>query len=144
MARAFAGRPRMGADVLLTATASVAVATGPKGEILQRLRGIIAAAAVGVPLIVFLHLWLHAPIEFAVIIAVVLGTAIFAIVATRSDSHDEAADIAWREVAPDLPPVSDRIALERDQASMPGPGKPRAAGKRRPPNEITSQGAGPK
>jgi hypothetical protein len=112
-----------------------------KGEILQRLRGIIAALAVGAPLTAFLHLWLHAPIEFAAVISGVLGIAIFAIVATRSDAHEDAADKAWLEASPDLPPMSDRIALERDQVSMPGPVKPRAAGKRQKPNETASQGA---
>jgi hypothetical protein len=111
---------------------------------LQRVRGIIAAILVGVPLIVFLHLWLHAPIEFAAIIAAVLGIAIFAIVATRSDAHDEVADAAWLEASPDLPPMSDRIALERDQVSMPGPAKPRVAGKRAKPNDIVTQGANAK
>jgi hypothetical protein len=111
---------------------------------LQRVRGIIAAFAVGLPLTAFLKLWLHAPLEAAVAISVVLGVAIFAIVATRSDAHDEAADAAWREAAPDLPPVSDRIALERDQISMSGPGKPRVGGKRAQPNETASQGANPK
>jgi hypothetical protein len=113
----------------------------PEGEILQRVRGIIAALAVGAPVTAFLKLWLHAPLEAAVIISLVLGVAIFAIVATRSDAHDDAADAAWREAAPDLPPVSDRVALERDQISMPGPGKPRVGGKRIQPKETANQGA---
>ena len=91
---------------------------------MQRVRGIIAAALVGLPLSAFLWFWLHAPIEVAALISIVLGVAIFMIVATRSDSHDEASDAAWREASPDLPPVSDRLALERDQVAMPGPEKP--------------------
>jgi hypothetical protein len=97
--------------------------------------------AVGAPVTAFLTLWLHAPIEAAVIISLVLGVAIFAIVATRSDDHDDAADVAWREAAPDLPPVSDRVALERGQRSMPGPTKPRAGAKRVQPDETANQGA---
>ncbi len=45
----------------------------------------------------------------------------FAVVATKSDASDEAADAAWRAASLDLPPVSDRTLLERAQASMPGP-----------------------
>jgi hypothetical protein len=82
--------------------------------------------------------------EFAIIISVILGVAIFAIVASRSDAHEDAADVAWREASPDLPPLSDRIALERSQVSMPGPKKPRAAGRRAQPDEFASQGASPK
>jgi hypothetical protein len=114
-----------------------------EGEILQRVRGIIAATLVGLPLSAFLWFWLHAPIEVAVAISLALGIAIFAIVATRSDAHDEAADVAWREVAPDLPPASDRVAMERDQISMPGPEKPRGD-KPAQANEAAGQRANPK
>ena len=119
-----------------------------EGEILQRVRGIISAALVGLPLCAYLVFLLHAPLEVAAFISLVLGVAIFAIVATRSDSHDEAADRAWRAASPDLPPVSDRVALERDQISMPGPEKPtRSAGRSRngqpsaEPVGAASQGA---
>jgi hypothetical protein len=94
-----------------------------EGDVLQRLLGLIAATLVGVPLAFFLWFWLHAVLWFVGIIAGGVGAAIFAVVATRSDATDEAAEAAWREAAPDLPPVSDRAALERDQASMPGPEK---------------------
>ena len=97
---------------------------------MQRVRGIISATLVGLPLSAFLWFWLHAPIEVAILISVVLGVVIFAIVATRSDAHDEAADAAWREVASDLPPVSDRRVLELDQLHMPGPEKPQPSGGR--------------
>jgi hypothetical protein len=85
----------------------------------------VAAVLVSVPLAIFLLLWLHATREFAVLIGCALGLAIFAVVATGTDAHDQAADAAWREAALDLPPVSDRITLERVQASMPGPEKSR-------------------
>jgi hypothetical protein len=94
-----------------------------EGDVLQRVRGLIAATLVAVPLAFFLWFSLHATLWFVGIIAGGVGAAIFATVATRSDANDEAADAAWREAAPDLPPVSDRAALERDQASMPGPEK---------------------
>jgi len=92
---------------------------------LQRVRGLIAASLVGVPLGAFMILWLHALIWAAALGGGVVGLAIFAVVATRSDVREEAADAAWREAAPDLPPVSDRVVLERVQARLPGPGKQR-------------------
>ena len=110
---------------------------------MQRVRGIIAATLVGLPLSAFLWFWLHAPIEVAVAISLALGIAIFAIVATRSDAHDEAADVAWRQVAPDLPPASDRVVMERDQISMLGPEELRG-GRRAQSNEAAGQGANPK
>ncbi len=98
-----------------------------EGESLQKVRGVMAAILVGVPLALFMVLGptLHAPREIGVVVGVGVGIAIFAVVATRSDAHDDAADAAWREAALDLPPVSDRIILARVQASMPGPGKHR-------------------
>jgi hypothetical protein len=57
-----------------------------------------------------------------------LGLAVFSVVVTGTDAHDAAADAAWQAAAADLPPVSDRVALERDQVSMPGPVKPKRAG----------------
>ena len=90
---------------------------------MQRVRGLIAATLVAVPLAFFLWFSLHATLWFVGVIAGGVGAAIFGTVATRSDATDEAADAAWREAAPDLPPASDRAALERDQASMPGPEK---------------------
>jgi hypothetical protein len=119
---------------------------------LQRVRGIIAATLVGLPLSAFLWFWLHAPIEVAILISVVLGVAVFAIVASRSDAHDDASDVAWKLAAPDLPPTMDRTAMEREQMSMPGPEKPArsAAGRTRDgqpgarPVRSSSQGADPK
>lgn len=97
---------------------------------MQRVRGLVAAILVGIPLGIFLVLWLHAVPEFAVLVVCLLGLAIFAVVATRSDAHDEAADLAWRAAAADLPPVSDRVILEQSQADMAGPGhRRRAAGR---------------
>jgi hypothetical protein len=118
---------------------------------LQRVRGVIAATLVGVPLGLFVTISLHATHEVALLIGLVVGLAVFAVVATGTDAHDYAADAAWREATVDLPPVSDRIVLERTQASMPGPGKQRRAAARLPkdaevtqPGEAVSQGAEPK
>jgi hypothetical protein len=97
---------------------------------LQRVRGIISATLVGVPLSAFLWFWLHAPLEVSILISVVLGAVIFTIVASRSDWHEAAEDAAWRDAAPDLPPVSDRRILELDQLHMPGPEKSQRGGGR--------------
>ena len=97
---------------------------------MQRLRGLITGALVGVPLGIFVTVTLHATREYAVLIGSAVGLAVFAVVATGTNARDELADAAWREAAPDLPPVSDRIILERTQANMPGPGKQRRTGAR--------------
>jgi hypothetical protein len=96
-----------------------------RGEHLQRVRGLVAAALIGVPLGAFLFVSLHASREIAALVGSGVGLAIFAVVATGTDAQDAAADAAWRQAAPDLPPASDRITLERNQATMPGPEKGR-------------------
>lgn len=92
---------------------------------MQRIRGLFAAAIIGVPLGAFLFVSLHATREIAALVGSGVGLAIFAVVATGTDAHDAEADAAWREAAGDLPPSSDRIAMERSQATMPGPEKGR-------------------
>jgi hypothetical protein len=94
---------------------------------------------------------LHAANEVAGVLGSVVGLAVFAVVATGADAHDLAADAAWREAALDLPPVSDRIILERSQVSMPGPGKQHRSAVRVPKDaeatqsgDTASQGAEPK
>jgi hypothetical protein len=118
---------------------------------LQRVRGLIAAALVGVPLGIFVTVSLHATREVAALLGLIVGLAVFAVVATGTATRDLAADAAWREAAPDLPPVMDRMILERNQASMPGPGKQRRSAVRasrdgEPAQSIdtASQGAEPK
>lgn len=93
-----------------------------------RARGLLAGALVGIPVILFLLLWMHATREFGIVVGCGIGFAIFMVVATGTDAHDAAADAAWQVAAPDLPPVMDRAAMERDQASMPGPVKPKRGG----------------
>lgn len=108
---------------------------------MQRIRGLIAATVVGVPLAIYLGIILHATREFAILVGCCVGFAIFAVVSTRSDSRDEAADAAWNEAARDLPPASDRTALERRQAAMSGPEKRRGsvlAGAHRPQDDRDS------
>ena len=103
---------------------------------MQRVRGLFAAVVIGIPLGIFLVLWLHAVPQFAVLMGCLIGLAVFAVVATRSDTHDDAADLAWRAAAADLPPVSDRVILEQSQANMPGPGS-----RRRPTARAHSDGS---
>jgi hypothetical protein len=61
----------------------------------------------------------------AILVGAVVGLAIGLVVGTRTDAHDAAGDEAWRGAAPDLPPVRDRMTLERLQATMPGPDQDR-------------------
>jgi len=96
----------------------------------------MAGTLIGVPVILFLLFWMHATREFGIVIGCGLGLAVFSVVATGTDAHDAAADAAWQAAAPDLPPVSVRTALERDQASMPGPVKPKRSG---PPRDGRDQ-----
>jgi hypothetical protein len=112
-----------------------------EGETLQLARGLIVGALIGGPLGIFVTISLHATHEVAILIAVAVGLAICAVVATATNPQDEIADAAWREAAPDLPPTSDRIALERTQATMPGPGKRRrTSGSSRDESEGTRTG----
>jgi hypothetical protein len=76
---------------------------------------------VGVPLALYVYVWLHGVREVAGLIGACVALAIALVVGTRTDPRDAAADEAWREAAPDLPPVSDRTSLEGLQAKMPGP-----------------------
>ena len=92
---------------------------------MQRLRGLAVGAIVGGVLFGFLILWMHAVQLLAAISSVCLGLAIMAVVGTGRDERGLAADAAWRAAAPDLSPVSDRVAMERSQAHLPGPPKPR-------------------
>ncbi len=88
---------------------------------MQRLRGVMTGMLVGIPLAAYVFVWLHGVREVAALIGGGVGLAVALVVGTRSDPRDEAANAAWREAAPDLPPVSDRIILEGMQANMPGP-----------------------
>jgi hypothetical protein len=88
---------------------------------MQKVRGVLAGILVAVPLAIYVHLWLHGVVQAAALIGGAVGVAIALVVGTRSDAHDAAADAAWRERAGDLPPILDRLAMERAQVSMPGP-----------------------
>jgi hypothetical protein len=87
----------------------------------QRIRGLIVGTLVGVALMAFVTVSLHATQLVGLLGGLFVGLSIFAVVATKEDPSDSAADAAWRKAAPDLPPVSDRAAIERRQSSMPGP-----------------------
>jgi hypothetical protein len=117
---------------------------------LQKLRGLAGAAIVGLPLWCLLFFSLHATREIATIAAAGVGLAIFAVVSTGTDARDAEADAAWRDAAPDLPPASDRVALESSQATMPGPDRGKRTGQRRrderqgaQPGDAATPGAQP-
>jgi hypothetical protein len=107
----------------------------------QVLKGVFAAFAVGIPLGLYLHLWLHGTLLFTLVAVGALGTGIIIVVGTRSDRTDAAADAAWQAAAPDLPPVSDRRALETSQARLPGP---EAAGRETPAAGMAGRRGSPR
>ena len=117
---------------------------------MQRVRGLIAGALVGVPLGIFILFTLHATREAAALVGFAVGLAVFVVVATGTDARDQIAEAAWREAAPDLPPFSDRTALEQSQVTMPGPQKHRRTGGRShdsqhaQPSDPVTQGAEPR
>lgn len=92
---------------------------------MRGLQDLGAAIIVGILLSIFLVLGLHATWPFAIGASGVLALAIVAVVGTRSSEKDSAADDAWLAAAPDLPPSSDRRAMEAVQGRMPGPEKSR-------------------
>ena len=57
---------------------------------MQRIKGLVAAAVIGMPLGAFLFVSLHASREIAVLVGSVVGLAIFAVVATGTDARDAA------------------------------------------------------
>ena len=135
----------------MTRSAWFAVVARPKeGVILLRVRALVTALLVGVPVALFLLLWMHAMREFGLLIAGVVGLSIYVVVASGTDERDAAADAAWREAAPDLPPVSDRSRLEQSQLHIPAPDDRRRTaarardGRTESPGTPLSRGAAPK
>jgi hypothetical protein len=90
---------------------------------MQLLRSLVTSAIVGGLLYGFLTIWMHGVEWFAALASMALGLAILAVVGTRGDDNGAAPDAAWRAAAPDLPPVSDRVALEQAPIHIPGPAK---------------------
>jgi hypothetical protein len=97
---------------------------------MRAMQGLISAVAVAVGLSLWLVLWMGASYAFSIAAGTVLGLAILAVVGTRSGPRDLQADAAWRAAAPDLPPVSDRLAMETAQAEIPGPERAGPSGRK--------------
>ena len=97
---------------------------------MRALQGLGSAVVVSIVFSAFLVGLLGATWPFAIGSSIVLGLGILAVVGTRTSEKDVAADAAWLESAPDLPPISDRRALEAAQGAIPGPEKVRAGGSR--------------
>ena len=70
---------------------------------------------------VFLTLWMRGNMPFDALISVIIGVAIVSVVGTGKDERNVSADAAWQAAAPDLPPYSERVALEHDHYPMPVP-----------------------
>jgi hypothetical protein len=96
----------------------------------QPIRGLIIGTLVGATLAAFVMTTLHATTLVGLLGGAGVGISVFAVVSTKSDTGDEAADAAWRAASLDLPPVSDRLALERFQERLPGPDEKRRSPKR--------------
>jgi hypothetical protein len=92
-------------------------------------QGIVAAVVVGSVFTLYLVNFLGAGWPFAISSSLILGFGIVAVVVTRTSDRDVLADEAWRAGAPDLPPASDRRAMEDSQSAIPGPEKSRPAGR---------------
>ena len=92
---------------------------------MRALQGLGSAIVVSGLFCFFLVGLLGATWPFALGSGLVLGLGIIAVVGTRASEKDVAADAAWREAAADLPPASDRRAMELAQSTMPGPEKAR-------------------
>jgi hypothetical protein len=99
-------------------------------RLMRALQGLGSAIVVCSVFSVFLIGLLGATWPFAIGSSIVLGLGIIAVVGTRASEKDVTADAAWREAALDLPPASDRRAMEATQTAMPGPEKARRSGVR--------------
>jgi hypothetical protein len=88
---------------------------------MQLLRGLVVGGIIGGLVYCFLIIWLHAIEGLAALSSLALGLAILAVVGTRAGDKAAMDDAAWRDAAPDLPPVSDRVALEQHPIRIPGP-----------------------
>ena len=115
---------------------------------MRALQSLGSAIVVGSVFSFFLVGLLGATWPFAIFSSLVLGIGIIAVVATQSSEKEGEADAAWLEAAPDLPPGSDRRAMEMAQATMPGPEKTRrerrssrGRGRGAGPGEAAKQGA---
>lgn len=97
---------------------------------MRALQSLGSAIVVGSVFSFFLVGLLGATWPFAILSSLLLGIGIIAVVATRSSDQEGEADAAWLEAAPDLPPGSDRRAMEMTQATLPGPEKTRRGGDR--------------
>jgi hypothetical protein len=92
---------------------------------MRGLRGLGSAIVVGILLCIFLVLGLHATWPFAISAGGLEALVIMLVVGTRSSEKDAAADDAWLTAAPDLPPSSDRRAMETAQSRISDPEKSR-------------------
>jgi hypothetical protein len=78
---------------------------------------------------------------FAISFSSVIGFGIFAVVRSRPTEEDRLADEAWKSAVADLPPVSDRRALEQSQEAIPGPSKKATQARVKPRPDEATQGA---
>lgn len=94
---------------------------------IQSLRFLFGALVVGAVAFLFLFLWMRTSPIVGLAIAAALGVLVLAISGVGSETRNARADQAWIEAAPDLPPHSERVTMEREQGSYQGPERRRAA-----------------
>ncbi len=73
---------------------------------MERLRAVVVATVTAVAALAFLTFWMHAPDFVAAAASAALFVGVLAAAGDRGDARTNAADAAWREAAPDLPPAS--------------------------------------
>jgi hypothetical protein len=111
---------------------------------MHRSRSLLSGAIMGVVSYLFLAVWMGGDRNFALVMSTIVGVAIFSVVGTGKDVRGAAADAAWQAAAPDLPPQSERAALERSQTHIPAPEAPervaaRPAGRARRPAKASTR-----
>jgi len=109
---------------------------------MRALKGLAPALFVSGAFAYFLVVFLGAGWPFAIGSSAVIGLGILAVIWSRPTERDRLADEAWQAAAPDLPPASDRQALELAQEAMPGPEKKRAGARSQVGRDEATQRAG--
>ncbi len=88
------------------------------------MRMVVVAVAIGLAMFAFLTYWMRGSEIFTLPASIFIGAGVLAVMGTQNDDAAGAADRAWREAAPDLPPVSDRSKTASLEATITAPRRP--------------------
>jgi MFS superfamily sulfate permease-like transporter len=97
---------------------------------MHRTRALLTGLAVGIVSCLYLLLWMRWSIAISGAMSAVVGLAIASVVGTGHADRRDSADAAWEAAAPDLPPHSERVAMEQSQSNIPAPVAPTKSGRR--------------